>query len=149
MFILMHQDNKIGTIRCYLSVLSTFRTHFLRGLKVRFFLFAAMRGTQNGYRTSTGESNRSMCDDSILGISGQEVHKTDIAHRLANRIGRCAIFHLVIFWPREYSRFSLNGISIGAHLRILMVIRRPCVIAGKYQLERIYCTGTICCLSAR
>jgi len=32
--------------------------------------------------------------------------------------------------------FSLNGISIGAHLRILMVIQCPCVIAGKYHLER-------------
>jgi len=36
---------------------------------------------------------------------------------------------------------SLNGISIGVHLRILMVIRRPCVIAGKYHVERSYCTS--------
>ena len=27
------------------------------------------------------------------------VTKADIAHRLANRIGRCAMMYVVIFWP--------------------------------------------------
>ena len=37
------------------------------------------------------------------------------------------------------SRFSLNDLSIGAHLRILMVIASQCVIAGKYHSDRAYC----------
>jgi len=47
-----------------------------------------------------------------------------------SEIGRCTVW---------YCRLSLNGISIGSHLRILVVIRRPCVIAGKYHEERAYC----------
>jgi len=54
------------------------------------------------YRTSTGESSRSMRDDACCDFSGQENTKPDIAHRQANRVVRCAMMHVVILWPREY-----------------------------------------------
>jgi hypothetical protein len=43
--------------------------------------------------------------------------------------------------PPPYSRFSLYDISFDAYLLTQMIIWSPCVIAGKYHLERIYCTA--------
>jgi len=43
-----------------------------------------------------------MRDDACCDFYGQEIQNPDIEHRQANRIGRCAMMHVVIFWPLEY-----------------------------------------------
>jgi len=81
------------------------------------------------------ESKRSMCDDAccdFLAIDTKQIshidwnrigrcammhvviflakrYKTDIVHRLANRIGRCAMMHVVIFLANRYkSRYRTS-----------------------------------------
>jgi len=52
------------------------------------------------YRTSTGESNRSMCENS-RDLFWPRDTKAYISPRLESRIGRRAMMHVVIFWPRD------------------------------------------------
>jgi len=66
------------------------------------------RRYKSRYRTSTGESNRSMCDDACCDFLAKR-YKVDIAHLLANRIGRCAMMHVVIFLANRYkSRYRTS-----------------------------------------
>jgi len=56
---------------------------------------------KNRYRTSTESIRQSMCDDESCDFLAKRYKKTDIANRLVNRIGRCAMMHVVIFWPKD------------------------------------------------
>jgi len=39
-----------------------------------------------------------MCDDACCDFLAKRLQNPDIAHR----VGRCAMMHVVIFWPRDY-----------------------------------------------
>jgi len=60
-----------------------------RGPEIAQFLLATMAKRYKGrYHTSTGESNRSMCDDACCDFFGRR-YKTDIAHRLELNRSMC------------------------------------------------------------
>ena len=65
------------------------------------------RDYKNSYRTSTGVDSVDVrwC---MLWFSGQENTKTAIAHRPTIRLGRCAMMHVVIFWPRDTNRYRTS-----------------------------------------
>ena len=69
----MHPDNKIVSFVVITDSYRRFRTHFVRGVKVRLFLIATMIGR---------------CARMFVIFRPRDT-KVHIAHRLANRIGRC------------------------------------------------------------
>ena len=57
------------------------------------------------YRISTGESNRSMCDDACCDFLAKRYntrYRTSTGDSVANRIGRWAMMHVVIFLAKRY-----------------------------------------------